>query len=209
MNLADQKALWAVCEHQWKRAQARWAYINLPWIEWEEIKAAAFAHVFNRAKRYNPDKGSPEAWAAVIIRRLITNGLRDRKVFKPRWHKRVAKARKVKARLTHEAKLNLRFAAPLSTTVKEIGRFGEEMVVVEPDIAVPRPARDWSAIKEFRALLPDRDKELLDMAINGFTICEAAKRARIKRSHTYVFPKQLNAQWKSYLAGKPLKVSLK
>ncbi len=188
MNHTDQTALWEVCSNQWTRLMSRWSTMHLPKEEWNDIRSVAFIRVFNRASSYDPDKGSPETWARTVMHRSIMNSLRTlvpNKRFKD-----------------HEWRTHIQRARPISTSVKQTGRWGEEVVVVEPDMidessVSPYMATRWN---DFLAQLDSDQRRILRQRMRGVTVTDIHKRFYKHKGYQQVLGRlhDIRKRWKEY-----------
>ncbi len=157
MTHSDQTALWEVCESQWKRLRPRWG-ISLPYADWEDIRSEAFVRVFRQAHRYDPEKGTPETWAGVVMYRSIINSLRP---LLPQ-----------KDRENHVWLGYLKRPRPILTRVVEVTQWGDEAVTVEPDMVDeanvdPRAATLWT---DFMTYLTPYQRVICDKRAGGYSL---------------------------------------
>ena len=176
MTHADEVALWEVCAGQWRRLKPRWNTVNLPEADWEDIRSKAVVRVFQRAERYDPCKGSPETWAGVIMYRSIINSLRAI----------------IPSRESHKWRTNLHCAYPIRTMVKQTGRWGEEVMVVEPDMVDDAAAspRFTTRREDFSKWLNADQRIVLKERERGLTIRDIW-RLRFKHEKYY----RVNKHW--------------
>ncbi len=79
------RELWTLCEDQWDKIRKRtWRRNWKPRPnadDWRDIRAVAFARVFQQADVFDPAKGSSRSWVGTVLYRSMLNSLRDRR----RW----------------------------------------------------------------------------------------------------------------------------
>lgn len=153
----DQTLLLAACQRQWKRVRARFSKVSLPSQEWEDIQSLATIRVFQKAaESYDPSRGSLDTWAATVMRRVAQNEFR-----------RMFVNRKAMDKMGQRAKMNLFTARSLRVKVIGIGHWGEQTVVIEPDILDPASMENKPDWADFSLTLSRQEQRHLTLLLEG------------------------------------------
>lgn len=144
----------------WYRMRARLAWVSLPSQDWEDLKSEALRRVFVGFDTYDHRKGTLDGWGFTVVKHSIQNGLR-----------RLLPNPRVKA---HKWRTLFQRPTRLYTRIVEVNPYGDEEVVVEPDLVDPatEPEPGYSAVdqrEQFCAGLNKRDQRLIDLAGKGLS----------------------------------------
>ncbi len=181
---AAQKELFDLCERMWLRVRSRMARCVLKGFEWDDIRAVAIERVFSRIDQFDPVRGKLQTWVFVVMLNATKNEMRalipDPKNPQHKW------------------RADIRLAYTLRTRVKEIGPYGEEVVVVEPDTVAENvePRLDPEQLDGFRKTLRKIERAAWDLALQGLNKMEIKRKLNLKTySATCTLLRHLGNRW--------------
>lgn len=188
MTPAAQQDLYTLCSRLWPKVRIRLSKVKLLSHQWDDLRAIAIERVFTNLSRFDAAKGMIPPWAFVVMWRCTQNELR--------------KVLPNKLRKDHVYRTNLLLARRLAITVRETGRWGEDIVVIEPDILDDRRAgcRDPIELDEFAASLTGKERVVWDLAAAGGTVTAVQRRYKLTRCYAERLIRQVRARYAAYQA---------
>jgi len=167
VNWKAQQTLLELCNHKWRRIRSRLTYVDLPSADWDDIKQKAMTQVFMMYHRFRKSRGTLQAWSWTVMDRSVFNSIRDLigyKTPRAKWYRAI------------------RYAWPLKIRVRQLNQFGEEAVVIEPDVIddfVGRITWDQDEMDEFCRRLSQHERSVMMGLMKRRTCGEIAARTGI------------------------------